>query len=784
MLALLCGLASAAHVWVSLVGWVWGGVGIPAFGDAWPYFLPLATAFRESLLAGQIPAWSPHQAWGFYLLGCPQMSMFYVINYVLLVPFPVGFILWIVAPYGVHAAGLYILMRKFRYGRVVAFLIAASFSGCGMMLALNSMPTAIGTLAWLPWVLVGMRCWKTRAGRLLLGFALSQSFLAGAWDVWICVVAIGVCVVSWPRFRWGYLVEALVFSAALVFPQLVQSVILFKNSNRAQNMDASTYMAWSTQWIHLLGIYSPRAQISDISTLGWYALLKERSAWLLSTYFGQVVVFFLPGLFLLAWKRRRWIAIIGCVSGLVISGLGNFKFLIEVLDDLGLRIPFRYPDKFFLAVVYVVSMAAFLSLRTLTCRFRRAGVYWRITIGWLLAYLSFFFLVKENVVSQFRLASRIDAQFAVPFSELYSRTMNFDLIYCTIILVAIGFTLRFLRSRRVLEMIAAIILIDVFLENSNWKILQPLPSADMNLSRQSIMEPDQLGGVFVADFNEAEMAQVGAALQSLGDSSNHMAPLKVPSNARVISNGVYPWLDIYFNPFVLSQVNHFVVNNSNVLSPERTSLLFELTSENSVTIPEVFLRGGVSVFVAVLQDKVNYFRPILDVCELGRSGLIVGCKVKGVKAGAQFYSTARVEKNFDTLLRRAYVDQKDRSAVYLESNTTCPERSCRTGSRAVIHSTLWDGRGVKVDYSASNSGWLVVPQSWFPLWRATIDGAPVDLEPANGAFVGARVPAGTHHFRMVVSLWPLLWSSLFSGLLLVGWFKLGVRIDLFLRRLG
>ncbi len=48
---------------------------------------------------------------------------------------------------------------------------------------------------------------------------------------------------------------------------------------------------------------------------------------------------------------------------------------------------------------------------------------------------------------------------------------------------------------------------------------------------------------------------------------------------------------------------------------------------------------------------------------------------------------------------------------------------------------------------ASNGGVLVLNDVWHPWWRATLDGAPVEILKANVIFRGVVVPAGRHTVR-------------------------------------
>jgi hypothetical protein len=54
----------------------------------------------------------------------------------------------------------------------------------------------------------------------------------------------------------------------------------------------------------------------------------------------------------------------------------------------------------------------------------------------------------------------------------------------------------------------------------------------------------------------------------------------------------------------------------------------------------------------------------------------------------------------------------------------------------------------EVAVSGANPSVVVVAESWFPGWRATVDGKNVDVVEADGAFLGVPVGAGDHEVKL------------------------------------
>ena len=69
-----------------------------------------------------------------------------------------------------------------------------------------------------------------------------------------------------------------------------------------------------------------------------------------------------------------------------------------------------------------------------------------------------------------------------------------------------------------------------------------------------------------------------------------------------------------------------------------------------------------------------------------------------------------------------------------------------------------------VEVEARRPGVLVIQRSWQPIYRATLDGAPVPIAVANLHRIGVAVPAGRHRVEVRAGRGPLRWAS-FAALL-------------------
>ena len=72
---------------------------------------------------------------------------------------------------------------------------------------------------------------------------------------------------------------------------------------------------------------------------------------------------------------------------------------------------------------------------------------------------------------------------------------------------------------------------------------------------------------------------------------------------------------------------------------------------------------------------------------------------------------------------------------------------------------------VVIETNGEGAGWLMLLDAWYPGWRATIDGAPVEVARADVLFRAVPVPAGQHRVEFVfvpLSLWMGVGISLMT----------------------
>jgi hypothetical protein len=77
----------------------------------------------------------------------------------------------------------------------------------------------------------------------------------------------------------------------------------------------------------------------------------------------------------------------------------------------------------------------------------------------------------------------------------------------------------------------------------------------------------------------------------------------------------------------------------------------------------------------------------------------------------------------------------------IDSNLT-QVSNMRAGSS--IESLTDSGNTVTIRAASSGDGWLILSDTWYPGWSATVDGEPTDIQLANETFRAVKFPAGVH----------------------------------------
>jgi len=136
-----------------------------------------------------------------------------------------------------------------------------------------------------------------------------------------------------------------------------------------------------------------------------------------------------------------------------------------------------------------------------------------------------------------------------------------------------------------------------------------------------------------------------------------------------------------------------------------------------------------------IQGPFASVRPVLNIQEAYPTGAILLRDLEALPRARVIYEGQPVE-HFDP-------EALDPQAPPLLEGTTLPETD--KGARARVHITdATDDREIRIRVERTRPGLLVLADSWYPGWKATVDGVSTTIYPVDGIFRGVELGEGEH----------------------------------------
>jgi hypothetical protein len=732
------------------------------YRDILNFHYPLHKILIDSYAAGKLPLWNPFVYLGQPMLANPNYLAFYPSNLLhLLVPFNYAFKLHFLLHPILGGLGTYFLLRRLDLKPFSAFAGAVTYQFSGAVLAflnLYNLVPATALIPWIGWAFQGALQGHRVRRILLLGFllgllvlvfepillqcgallmlALALLFLSDKKD-WRQQIKIPAFVVLW----------AVLFAAGLAAIQVVPTLELLPLSARGSGLQQSMAMGWSMHPMDLLNAVIPNFY-GYFFTLGsatsWGENYHEfREPYLVSFFVGSVTLLLAALAFLSSRKRLRNI-LFGFSAITLILALGKFgvlyTFLFQYLPLFNLG---RYPSKYFLVTTLFISMLAALGLETATEKVapkERLGLHRILAAGlaagcvllcfgliWIGNVQALEALIRDATPSSVAAAKDFQTIAAGLARSLVS-TGAF------LILAALIFFQwpKLKRHGRLMEFVVLLIVV-IELAAPNMGLAPYISDADVDYVPElaSLSAPAHSNQLFRAV------------------TPNYLAPLPEHMTLRAPNRSI-AWQVLYNKRSGLSfdgikhgvqyslfdPVDHLNSRESDTLMQRSRDLsqsdkLTLLANTNTSIVPAV----------GILQEP--------DVTPLGALDTHSDIDFRLYRINSvlpRIYFAAQaipVSTQQDALNRLVESKSLLSNSVILESPQKALTGILLADSAAVSISRYENTRvecGVKTD----SAGYVVLLDSWYPGWKARLDGREVEVLRANYAFRAIAVPPGTH----------------------------------------
>ena len=696
---------------------------VAVFRDQYTIILAIDYVVRALSQFDWPPLWTPFQVLGKPLAADPLSAVYYPFNWFLrLLPWPLGYNASLALHHVWAAVGMYCLLRHRSISRLAAAFGGALFGFGGLFVSFDNMINALQSAAWAPWTLLAFDMWCARPGFAPLAataVGLAMTLLGGMPEVFLFENALLVALVVDRRRSTGSpplpraaaaCLAANLLAVGIGAVQLVPTAEYLLQSSRVSGLNAAGVMRLALRPLGVFAFLLPRHYVDPSGRFHEIAALWEGdltdAPWALTLYLGPALALAAAaGGMLSRFQRRWWLAVGVLFLGLSLGPLvPGYRWAVE---NLPLLRAVRYPEKFLLVVHGLLCVAAVLGLESVLRDPQRFRLVRRVAIVFA--------------------AIAVVAALAVHLRPSFER----ELLTADLLIAAAGFALvagvaalgRVHPQRAALAFLA-LAAADLYRVNGQllptvaWSEALRAPSSASGIRRGDDplrIYSDAIGRPAVPSFPDGFLQEQNLLLMEVANYYG-IANLNAPSS-----------INLRDHERLASLTEH--------VAREQVAPLFAALNTAYVTSPKDLQRY--SGLTPVLRPTSNVEAYVYQV--------------ERVTPRAFVPPTLEPVANEATALGYLHFSAAPAERVAVERSAIPPGLPAAMAGSVRIDA--YRPQRVELTASMQSDGLVVLSDSFYPGWEATIDGQPAPIVRANYFVRGVFVPAGEH--RVVFAYRPL-----------------------------
>lgn len=342
--------------------------------DLAPYFIPFRFFWVENIKNGDIPLWGPYQFSGHPFFANPQYAILYPINGLFFIlPFDIAFNTIILIHFFLGGFFTYLFLRDLEASPSGAFIGGLIFMLSGYLLSIHSLLTILLSVVWTPLVIMFFRRAMTKPAiknEILTAFFMAIAFLGG-----------GVEIVYGNFFILLLIVIFSPHSHPFISKRVIPIIMLYAKRTRSLIFVSMVFLLLSAiqllpfleLWMHSIrshGISYQEATIWSFApqdfllfilpdAYGYFLDMKKywlSQCWLKTLYTGGLP-FILSTIYFI--KGKEWKVFLSLMILSISLSLGRYNPIYPFLFKY---VPFlngiRYPVKFLYLFILVLSVTA------------------------------------------------------------------------------------------------------------------------------------------------------------------------------------------------------------------------------------------------------------------------------------------------------------------------------------------------------------------------------------------------------------------------------------------
>ncbi|HET9015959.1 MAG TPA: hypothetical protein VFN57_10205 [Thermomicrobiaceae bacterium] len=685
---------------------------------------------QRALHTGASPLWTPNILSGYPIGADPLTQLFYPPNLLMHVLVRGTFLPYIAVEWlaGLHflwaAVGTYFLARALTGSRPGAVLAALTYAFGSFFAWHIPHLSPITTLSWLPWILLAYERALRRRSPLwtalgaaafgcmaLAGHALSMLYVAYL----VAALTLVVVLVSVRQDRRVALTAALVgggiltLGVGLAAIQLLPSWHLSNLTDRAGlDYQAATGSSFLPSWLITVAIPN---FFSHYGTAKFWASgdIAETNA-----YFGLLPLF-LGALAVSRGRpedRRVTALILGGALVALLAALGSQTWFYRVIYEL---VPgfshVRRPGDAIAFVQFGMGLLGAYGVKVLVGA-EGSGEVGQTLLRWLRWALAADLALLSG--SAIALATTVGA----PTQPVLS-TITDGVVIAGVVLLAAYVAVRAGVDRHISMRVAAVLLVAIAAVDLGSATADKVTGAFK-------MAPDAyIGPTWSGNPGDPIVPMLLASQQQALPARYRMVPLNAGS---IWENGPLVWtLDSTWGYSVLWPSYYQQLADAATANP--SSPLFDLLNARYLMLPDTLQKLYPGISTAKFRLVRGAPPVVYEDTTPGPRTWVAGQAVRQSASGVVSYLQAHPSTLWSTVVL---------------SEAPPPGSTVGTGSTGTTTITAYRNTRVDIRASLSAPGFVVLADTWYPGWSASIDGHPAHVYQADGAFRAVWVPSGQH----------------------------------------
>ena len=509
--------------------------------------------------------------------------------------------------------------------------------------------------------------------------------------------------------------------------QVLPTVELILESRRGHSIPASESFMWSLEPLGLFNLFLPDGEVDRSIGVGITYYFGRKVPLFLTMYLGLISLYGIALWIYYGARREKIVLTFLALMSLALAMGGNALVYPFFFHHLPFLSAVRFPEKFFFianALLIVVSMSGLRSfLMDDSKRIRRAMVILSgICLTWLGLYLYLNF--HSEILSNFIALSHRDATFSKGIGHLTVGVLT-NLQRQVILSFAILFLLLLTKTGRIRPVLFSVLLVAVVYVDLTWankSYLFPIHPEKL-LASPPIIEPTQTQQTRLFYYPSAN--------------DLHPAYFTVRGQPTFEQAVALSYQNYLPNVGTLYGIDYF----QEIDALGRRGYSDFLSVANGLPLErQIKLLGAFNVkYLVSFRDL-----PERDIRLVGRFPQYLSWlyEIKSVVPRAYMVSKFSVEKDSVKVLQRLSATEFDPLREVVVDSDVSLVPSATPSARVDIQ--RYENNAVTIATAANGESILVLADSFYPGWKAYVDGRETAILRANHFYRAVRLPGGVH----------------------------------------